>query len=119
MGLKPPRRAFANEDGTLLRMTNGKAGGSGRRKIAAGDYDGDGKFDLIVNSFNADVLCQTEEADGIWRFKNLGRVGDKRLQGHSSHPTLCDFNADGIFDLLIGAEDGHCYYLRNPRAKEQ
>ena len=119
LGLKSPRRAFANEDGTWLRMTNGKAGGSGRRKIAAGDYDGDGKFDLLVNGFNADFLRQTEEADGTWRFKNLGRVGDTRLQGHSSHPTLCDFNADGIFDLLIGAEDGHCYYLRNPRAKEE
>jgi len=26
-----------------------------------------------------------------------------------------DLNADGVPDLVIGAEDGHLYYLRNPR----
>jgi hypothetical protein len=28
-----------------------------------------------------------------------------------------DFNGDGIPDFLGGAEDGHFYYLRNPRRK--
>ena len=28
-----------------------------------------------------------------------------------------DFNADGVPDLVIGAEDGRLYYLRNPRGR--
>lgn len=30
-------------------------------------------------------------------------------------PTACDFNADGIPDIVLGAEDGFFYYLQNPR----
>ena len=30
---------------------------------------------------------------------------------------LVDFNADGVPDFVGGAEDGHLYYLRNPKAK--
>ena len=32
-------------------------------------------------------------------------------------PTVVDWNGDGVPDLLAGAEDGHLYYLRNPRVK--
>ena len=114
LGFKAPKRVFADENGEPLRLAGGKAGGSGRRKIAVGDYDGDGKFDFMLNSVNSDFLRQTELKNGLWRFKNEGLVGSRRLQGHSAHPTFCDFNGDEILDLLIGAEDGHCYYLRNP-----
>ena len=116
LALKSPKRLFADKEGKPLRLSDGKAGGSGRRKIAVGDYDGDGKFDLVLNSINSDFYRQTEGKDGLWCFENKGPVGTRRLQGHSAHPTFCDFNADGVLDLVIGAEDGHCYYLRNPLA---
>ena len=33
-----------------------------------------------------------------------------------SFVTVADFNGDGIPDFIGGAEDGHFYYLRNPRS---
>jgi len=44
-------------------------------------------------------------------------VDARNIEGHDTHPTPVDFNRDGIPDLLIGAEDGRLYYLRNPRTK--
>jgi hypothetical protein len=41
----------------------------------------------------------------------------RSLHGTLTHPTAVDFNADGIPDLVIGAEDGRLYYLRNPRSR--
>ena len=102
-----------------MRLNSGKAGGSGRRKIAVCDWDGDGKFDLLLNSKNADFVRQIKSENGKFYFKNMGVLDGRRLAGHSSSPTSTDFNADGIPDLIVGAEDGHFYYLRNPRSEKK
>jgi hypothetical protein len=34
------------------------------------------------------------------------------LAGHTTSPTFVDWDKDGEMDLLLGAEDGHLYYLR-------
>ncbi|MDO4573695.1 MAG: VCBS repeat-containing protein [Planctomycetia bacterium] len=114
--LKSPQRVFYRENGEPMRLNSGKAGGSGRRKICITDWDGDGKFDLLVNSQNADFYRQTRAENGKYYFQNMGRMDSYRLAGHSSSPTVADFNADGIPDLVVGAEDGHLYYMRNPRS---
>jgi len=117
--LKSPQRVFCWEDGSPMCLNSGKAGGSGRRKIAVCDWDGDGKFDLLLNSKNADFVRQIKSENGKFYFKNMGVLDGRRLAGHSSSPTSTDFNADGIPDLIVGAEDGHFYYLRNPRSEKK
>jgi hypothetical protein len=42
-------------------------------------------------------------------------LADRKISGHDTSPTTVDWNADGVVDLVVGAEDGHIYYLRNPR----
>jgi hypothetical protein len=37
----------------------------------------------------------------------------QNVQGHSTSPTVVDFNGDGVPDLLIGAEDGRFYYRKS------
>ena len=49
--------------------------------------------------------------------KTSGNLDTLNLAGHDTSPTTVDWNNDGIPDLLVGAEDGHFYYLRNPRSR--
>jgi len=90
---------------------------SGRRKLCVVDFDGDGKLDFLVNSSNVTWLRQTDYRDGQWCFEDRGPLDSWRLAGHTTCPTVVDFDNNGIRDVAIGAEDGHFYYLRNPRAR--
>jgi hypothetical protein len=47
----------------------------------------------------------------------MGPLAQQNIAGHDVSPTTVDFHGDGIPDFLGGAEDGHFYYLRNPRRK--
>lgn len=103
--------------GEPLRLNAGIAGKSGRRKICIMDWDGDGKLDILLNSANANFLRQTSDADGKWYFTDMGLLSDANIEGHDVSPTTVDFNNDGIPDFVGGAEDGHLYYLKNPKIK--
>jgi len=101
-----------------LRLNERDAGGSGRRKLWLADWDGDGRLDLLANSQNADFWQQVKRADNQgWAFVDRGPLVEQSVQGHSTSPTVVDFNGDGILDLLIGAEDGRFYYRRNSADK--
>lgn len=114
--LLPPRRAFVDDDGKPLRLNDKRAGGSGRRKLCATDWDGDGRFDLLVNSANADLLKQVDAQDDVWVFRNAGAIAMQNIEGHDVSPTVVDFDGDGIPDFLGGAEDGRFYFMANPRS---
>lgn len=115
-GLKPPRRAFVNEEGQPLRLNAGTAGKSGRRKLCVTDWDGDGRFDFLLNSANADFLQQVGEKDGNWVMRSAGTLAERNIEGHDVSPTVVDFDGDKIPDFVGGAEDGRFYFMRNPRA---
>ena len=130
LGLRPGRRVFVasthatfdanhvakGEDGGPLRLNADRAGKSGRRKLCLADWDGDGKLDLLVNSQNVNILRQVTSNDrGDILFRDLGPVDSRILAGHDTAPTAVDWNRDGTLDLVVGAEDGHFYYLEHPR----
>jgi hypothetical protein len=115
--LLAPKRAFVDENGSPLRLNPRSGGASGRRKLCVTDWDGDGEFDFLLNSANADFLRQVGHHDGRWFFKNAGHLSNKNIEGHDVSPAIVDFNGDGIPDFVGGAEDGRFYYLRNPRSK--
>lgn len=111
--LQAPRRIFLDERREPLRLNEGRAGKSGRRKLAFADWDGDGRIDLLANSENVD-FWRNIGGPGEFIFRNEGKVDSRKLAGHSTCPAIADWNRDGIPDLLIGAEDGFFYYLHNP-----
>lgn len=100
-----------------LRLNDGKAGRSGRRKISVVDFDGDGRLDILLNSQNASFYRNIGEENGITVFEDLGLLDERGLAGHTTSPTTFDLLGDGIKDLLIGAEDGYLYHKPNPYKK--
>ena len=111
--LSSPKRVFVDSSGVPLRLNAGRAGASGRRKICFCDYNRDGKLDLLANNRNADLYLQTKNEDGLYYFVLAGEVDSRPIKGHSTSPTVVDFNNDGVMDPFIGAEDGHFYYKHN------
>ena len=87
------------------------------RKLCIVDWDGDGKLDILLNSSNANFLRQVDARDGKWFFQDLGALVQQNIEGHDVSPAVVDWNGDGVPDFVGGAEDGHLYYLRNPRVK--
>ena len=115
--LKAPRRRFVDSKKQPLRLNVGAAGKSGRRKLCVTDWNGDGRFDFLLNSANADFLEQVEFVDGNWVMQNSGTLASRNIEGHDVSPTVVDFDGDKIPDFLGGAEDGRLYYLKNQRQK--
>lgn len=125
--LLPPERVFVGENFSatdskqlvtdpkpgVLQLNSKAAGGSGRRKLCIVDWNGDGKRDFLVNSTSANLLLQVEGEDGRWTFSDQGPLTKQNIQGHTTSPTIVDFNDDKIPDFIGGAEDGRFYYLRH------
>ncbi|MFV0593248.1 MAG: FG-GAP repeat domain-containing protein [Draconibacterium sp.] len=123
--LKPCKRIFTGESKTgfsnqfendadgLLRLNTKTAGGSGRRKVCIADWDRDGKPDILVNTENVNFLRNKGEKNGLTILEDMGPLSKTRLAGHSTSPTIVDWDKNGVPDLLIGAEDGHFYFLKN------
>lgn len=115
--LLPGARIFVDENDKPLQANPGRAGKSGRRKIQVVDWDGDGRLDVLFNSVNADFHRNVGEKDGRVVLRNMGAMDTRRISGHTSSPTVVDWDRDGIPDLLVGAEDGRLYFARNPRGE--
>ena len=83
--------------------------------MAFGDWDADGDTDIIINGRNAGVLENMgEEAESkTVSFTYNGNLSDKKLAGHTTSPTLVNWDNEGKPDLLLGAEDGYFYYWKN------
>lgn len=129
----PGKRIFNSENGIVydrhqqvaegksdeLRLNPAIAGSSGRRKLCFADWNNDGKDDLILNSKpNINWLENIATKKGEFVFRKQGAIGKMVLAGHTTSPTVVDWNNDGIDDLLIGAEDGCLYYVENPLLKK-
>ncbi|MCA9215305.1 MAG: VCBS repeat-containing protein, partial [Planctomycetales bacterium] len=117
LSLSTPQRIFVDESMNPLRLNDRLAGGSGRRKLAVADWDGDGRKDILINSVNADWYRNDGERDGKTVLQHQGAIARRELSSHTTSPAVCDLNRDGKPDLLLGAEDGHLYYLPSARTQ--
>jgi hypothetical protein len=130
--LKPPVRIFYGTDYSgyggkhnisdssagLLRLNTSKFGGSGRVKFTMADWDQDGKTDILVTSSNVTVMKNLGDKDGVVQLKNGTPLTKKILAGHDTSPTTVDWNKNGVPDMVLSAEDGHFYYLKNSHRKK-
>jgi hypothetical protein len=105
------RHIVAENESGLLHLNANENGSSGRRKFCFTDWDGDGDQDIMINSESIHFLENEKTEDGFVYFTDRGAVTEARLAGHTTSPTVVDWNKDGKPELLTGAEDGHFYYL--------
>jgi len=115
LNLLPGTRIFHDEKGRPLRLNPRKAGKSGRRKFVLADWDGDGRRDLLINGKNIDLMRNVADRPGEYVFADPVPLADHKLAGHTTCPTIVDWDRNAVPDLLIGAEDGFLYYLKNDR----
>ncbi|MFH5802618.1 exo-alpha-sialidase [Alienimonas sp. DA493] len=106
-------RIFVDEDNQPLRLNAQTSGRSGRVKLDVVDWDGDGRLDLLVNSENATWYRNCEDRGGKVVLKKIGNLADRNVAGHTSSPTACDFDRDGLPDLVVGAENGRLYFINH------
>ena len=117
LGLRPGQRIFQNEQGQPLRLNEKLAGKSGRRKFALADWDLDGKIDILLDGKNIDFLRNIGDGPSPAKFKNEGPLDTLKLAGHDTCPAIVDWDKDGVPDLVISAEDGFFYFLKNTNKK--
>ncbi|RAV30342.1 FG-GAP repeat domain-containing protein [Sinomicrobium soli] len=96
----------------LLQLNSEKYGKSGRRKFTIMDWDNDGDPDFVLNALNAVIYENVKEEDGNVYLKNIERVTNLRLAGHTSNPTKVIWGDEEEPYLLIGASDGHFYVYK-------
>ncbi len=111
--LLPGQRIFYVDDqATPFRMNEREAGGSGRRQIHLVDWDQDGLLDLLRDGTNVDWYRQSADSSPTnVRWLTQGALAERKLANHSTAPTTVDWNRNGLKDLVVGAEDGHFYFL--------
>ncbi len=93
-----------------LRLNSSADGQSGRRKFTMVDWTRDGKLDIVINGTNAQLLENVGTEDEPWLFRLAGDISNGQLAGHTTAPTVVNWDGDDTPDLLIGAEDGRFYH---------
>ncbi len=102
-------QTFAQADGADLVVP------SNRSSPVVGDLDDDGRKDLLTGNTNGQLLL----------YHNVGSDADPSFSGYShveaddvpidlpgtprSRPFVCDWNDDGLLDILIGSGDGRVH----------
>ena len=84
----------ATGQGTVFAVATGlsNVGASGWRKLCVTDWDGDGRFDLLLNSANANLLRQVNALDGKWFFQDERALNKQNIEGHDVNPAVVDLD---------------------------
>jgi hypothetical protein len=95
-------RLYHNEGNGKFRELGEQAGLKQKARwisLCWGDYDGDGRQDLLATSFDAGPFLFRNLGDG--RFEDVSVRAGIRTQAHAYTPEFFDFDNDGKLDLFV------------------
>ena len=105
-------------DGDVLRRKDGESlGGFSHFTASVGDLNGDGLFDIVAGNEKGDMFWFPNRGEA----KNPKFVGCHILEdetgpidtGWYAAPFICDWNADGLNDVLVGTSGNVIVWWRN------
>lgn len=103
------------DGGTFILNT-----GDDRASAEVGDWNGDGKKDLLVGNLTGTIQVYenqgTDAAPSFGSYSNVqvgGTDFNLTLDNDRSAPRIYDWNGDGLKDILVGEVTGYIYYLKN------
>src|ERR1039458_9695930 len=91
---------LGNGDGTFQAAVNYYSGGQTPLSVAVGDFNGDGKLDLVVaDAASGYVTVLLGNGDGTFQTPVNYGAGE-----YPNSVAVADFNGDGKLDLAVGGE---------------
>ena len=93
---------------------------SSAQKNFPGDWDGDGDLGAISRcthyphgNTTMHFMENVSIVAGQYQFTERGDISNRTLNQHEVRATVCDWNKDGIPDLILSPESGTLYYFKN------
>lgn len=106
-------------EGERIAVPEGKqAGITGTASaVHAVDFTGDGKLDLLVGDIGGNVYLIENEATAampVWGAARRLTAGGQPLHVNGdAGPFACDWDGDGLIDLLVGDGEGAVWFFKN------
>src|SRR5947209_5008976 len=97
---------LGNPDGSFQSANNFDPGGHLPTSVATGDFDGDGKLDLVITNFN-DGSVSILLGDGTGKNFKQATGSPFKVGTRPVFVAVEKFNGDGVLDLAVANADGH------------
>ena len=82
-------------------------------RTAFADFDADGDYDMLVGADDGQIEYWRNDGNAsnpVWVLENDNLLGDV---GEYTVPNIIDYDGDGDFDIITGANDGYIRYYKN------